>query len=111
MTLFTPQRLQAAFSPAGGRAGCSSGVSPADVDVVPVTADSIRTVLEKMENSFPDRVEHKSRQVNKTTEAVGDDDVRPSQQLGKNVEKMLMVPPSVGMKSICILIIFLLAKC
>lgn len=36
-----------------------------------------------MENSFPDRVEHKSRQVNKTTEAVSNDDARPSQQLGK----------------------------
>lgn len=64
-----------------------------------------------MENSFPDRVEHKSRQVNKTTEAVSNENARPSQQLCKKIEKMLMVPPSVGMKSICILIIFLLTKC
>lgn len=41
-----------------------------------------------MENSFPGRKEHKSRQVNKITEAVTNDNVRPPQQVGKKIEKM-----------------------
>lgn len=36
-----------------------------------------------MQNGFPGRLEHKSRQVNKIIEAVSNDNFRPSQQVGR----------------------------